>query len=80
MHPFTPDLTGLTDDELAEKINVLYGKMRIVANNPSVYGQVASLLADYKNEQMLRASKQRDELDEKLSKKVDIGKNNNGRL
>jgi len=56
----------------------LYGKMRIVANNPSVYRQVASLLADYKNEQMLRASKQRDELDEKLSKKVDIGKNNNG--
>ena len=78
MHPFTPDLTGLTDDELHEKINVLYGKMRIVANNPEVYKQVANLLADYKTEQMLRVSKQRDELDEKLSKKVDIGKNNNG--
>ena len=52
--------------------------MRIVANNPEVYKQVANLLADYKTEQMLRVSKQRDELDEKLSKKVDIGKNNNG--
>jgi len=78
MHPFTPDLTGLTDEELTEKINELYSKMRMLAGNPPVYQQLISLLDDYKNEQALRMNKQREELDEKLSKKVDIGKNNNG--
>jgi hypothetical protein len=78
MHPFTPDLTGLTDEELTEKINELYSKMRMLAGNPPVYQQLMSLLDDYKNEQTLRMNKQREELDEKLSKKVDIGKNNNG--
>lgn len=78
MHPFTPDLTGLTDEELTEKINELYSKMRMLAGNPPVYQQLVSLLDDYKNEQALRMSKQREELDERLSKKVDIGKNNNG--
>jgi len=78
MHPFTPDLTGLTDEELTEKINELYSKMRMLAGNPPVYQQLMSLLDDYKNEQALRMNKQREELDEKLSKKVDIGKNNNG--
>lgn len=78
MHPFTPDLTGLTDEELTEKINELYSKMRMLAGNPPVYQQLLSLLDDYKNEQALRMSKQREELDERLSKKVDIGKNNNG--
>lgn len=78
MHPFTPDLTGLTDEELTEKINELYSKMRMLAGNPPVYRQLMSLLDDYKNEQALRMNKQREELDEKLSKKVDIGKNNNG--
>jgi len=78
MHPFTPDLTGLTDEELTEKINELYSKMRMLAGNPPVYQQLMSLLDDYKNEQTLRMNKQHEELDEKLSKKVDIGKNNNG--
>jgi hypothetical protein len=78
MHPFTPDLTGLTDEELTEKINELYSKMRMLAGNPPVYQQLMSLLDDYKNEQTLRMNKQREELDEKLSKTVDIGKNNNG--
>lgn len=78
MHPFTPDLSGLKDEELTEKINELYSKMRMVANNPSVYQQLISLLDDYQQEQKNRMNKQQNDLDENLLKKVDIGKNKNG--
>jgi hypothetical protein len=75
MHPFTPDLSDLDDEELLAKINDLYSKMRMVMNNPPVYQQMCALLDDYHTEQRLRVEKQKNKLDDsELSKKIDIGK------
>ena len=75
MNPFTPDLSQLSDDELLEKINELYKKMRMVMNNPPVYAQMQSIMADYQIEQQLRIEKRKQELDNsELSKKIDIGR------
>lgn len=75
MHPFTPDLSELNDEELLTKINELYSKMRMVMNNPPVYQQMCALMDDYQLEQKLRLEKQKSELDNsELGKKIDIGK------
>jgi hypothetical protein len=75
MHPFTPDLSNLNDDELLTKINELYSKMRMAMNNPPVYQQMCAIMDDYQLEQRLRLTKQKEELDNsELSKKIDIGK------
>lgn len=75
MHPFTPDLSDLDDEELLTKINELYSKMRMVMNNPPVYQQMCALMEDYQMEQKLRLQKQKDELENtELGKKIDIGK------
>lgn len=75
MHPFTPDLSELDDEELLTKINELYSKMRMVMNNPPVYQQMCALMEDYQMEQKLRLQKQKDELENtELGKKIDIGK------
>ena len=75
MHPFTPDLSKLDDEELLTKINELYSKMRMVMNNPPVYQQMCSIMDDYQLEQKLRLTKQKEKLDDsELSKKIDIGK------
>ena len=75
MHPFTPDLSDLNDEELLTKINELYSKMRMVMNNPPVYQQMCALMDDYQLEQKLRLEKQKSELDNsELGKKIDIGK------
>lgn len=75
MNPFTPDLKGLSDDELLAKINDLYSKMRMVMNNPPVYAQMQSIMHDFQMEQQLRMEKRRQELDNsELSKKIDIGR------
>ena len=75
MHPFTPDLSDLDDEELLTKINELYSKMRMVMNNPPVYQQMCALMDDYQIEQKLRLEKQKSKLDNsELEKKIDIGK------
>ena len=75
MHPFTPNLTELSDEELLGKINELYSKMRLVMNNPPVYRQMASLMQDYQFEQMMRVEKRREEFEQsELNKKIDIKK------
>ena len=75
MHPFTPDLSDLDDEELLTKINELYSKMRMVMNNPPVYQQMSALMDDYQMEQKLRLEKQKSKLDNReLEKKIDIGK------
>lgn len=75
MHPFTPNLNDLDDEELLAKVNDLYAKMRMVMNNPPVYRQMCALMADYQNEQQIRLAKQKEKLDNsELDKKIDIGK------
>lgn len=75
MHPFTPDLSELDNEELLAKINELYSKMRMVMNNPPVYQQMCAIMDDYQFEQKLRLTKQKSELDNsELGKKIDIGK------
>lgn len=75
MHPFTPNLNDLDDEELLAKVNDLYAKMRMVMNNPPVYRQMCALMADYQNEQLIRLAKQKEKLDNsELDKKIDIGK------
>ena len=75
MHPFAPDLSNLTDDELLEKINGLNSKMRMVMNNPPVFRQMQLLMQDYQLEQQHRLEKRRHDLENsELSKKIDIKK------
>jgi len=75
MNPFTPNLTELSDDELLTRINDLYSKMRMMMNNPPIYAQMQSIMADLQFEQQMRMEKRKQELDNsELSKKIDIGK------
>ena len=75
MNPFTPNLTELSDDELLAKINDLYSKMRMMMNNPPIYAQMQSIMADLRFEQQMRMEKRKQELDNsELSKKIDIGR------
>ena len=75
MHPFTPNLSELSDDELLAKINELYSKMRIVMSNPVAFRQMQMLMGDYQFEQQNRLEKQRHNLENsELSKKIDIKK------
>lgn len=75
MHPFLPDLSNLSDDELLEKINTLYSKMRMVMNNPPVFNQMQLLMQDYQFEQQRRLEKRKIDLENsELSKKIDIKK------
>lgn len=75
MHPFAPNLSELTDDDLLKKINELYAKMRLVMNNPPVYRQLVMLMHSYQEEQQRRILKRQTELENsELSKKIDIRK------
>lgn len=75
MNPFTPNLSDLSDEELLEKINELYSKMRMMMNNPPVMQQMQGIMQDYQLEQQLRLEKRKTELENsELSKKIDIGK------
>ena len=78
MHPFTPNLSTLSDEELMTKIIELHSKARMLAGNVSVQNQLQNLISDYRHEQLIRATKQREETDDKYSSIIDIGKNNNG--
>lgn len=73
MNPLTPNLTGLTDDELNTKVNDIYRRMRQVMNNPPLFNQLSSIMQDYQNEQQRRAfDRQKEFLDSELAKRIDI--------
>jgi hypothetical protein len=60
MHPFTPDLSNLSDQELDSKIVDLSKKyFQAIRFSPSVSNQIVLLLESYKSEQQTRfAAKQ----------------------
>jgi len=73
MNPLTPNLTGLTDDELNTKVNDIYRRMRMVMNTPLLFQQLQSIMQDYQNEQSRRAlDRQKEFLDSELAKRIDI--------
>lgn len=70
MHPLTPDLTGLKDDELQKKVAELSKKLNqaYAFGQASLVGQIQMVLADYQAEQIRRQQKMMDELMAKNSK------------
>lgn len=73
MHPLTPNLRELTDEELLGKINEIYKKLRIAYNNPPVYAQLQNIMDDYQFEQKRRLQEQREKFENhELNKKIDI--------
>ena len=73
MHPLTPNLRELTDEELLSKINELYKKLRIAYSNPPVYAQLQNIMDDYQFEQKRRLQEQREKFENnELNKKIDI--------
>jgi hypothetical protein len=56
MHPFTPDLSALSDKELDEKVQELNKKyFQAMRFSPSITGQIVLLLDSYKAEIQERA-------------------------
>lgn len=73
MHPLTPNLRELSDEELLEKINEIYKKLRIAYNNPAVFAQLQNIMDDYQFEQKRRLQEQREKFENnKLNEKIDI--------
>ncbi len=68
-HPLAPDLSGLTDDELFNKLNELNGKMIIAwrSGSGSVVPQMQMMLDHYQQEAQRRNAKKLEEM-EKNSK------------
>jgi uncharacterized iron-regulated protein len=57
MHPFAPDMDGLSDQELDNKIMDLSKKyFQAIRFSPSVSQQIVLLLESYKSEQQRRFS------------------------
>jgi quinol monooxygenase YgiN len=69
MHPLTPDLAGLSLEELTNKHSELLKKMTMAYRwgNPDMVQQLQMLLEDYQNELNLRNQKQLEEM-QKASK------------
>ena len=67
MHPLSPNLTELKDDELHKKFNELMSKLTYASNigNFALAGQIRMLMDDYQNEINLRNQKLIDELSQK---------------
>lgn len=73
MHPLTPNLRELSDEELLEKINEIYKKLRIAYNNPAVFAQLQNIMDDYQFEQKRRLQEQKEKFENnKLNEKIDI--------
>lgn len=64
MHPLTPDLSGLKDDELQKKVAELSRKLNQAYSfgQPALVGQIQMILSDYYAEQTRRQQKMMDEL------------------
>lgn len=73
MHPLTPDLSGLKDDELQRKVAELSRKLNqaYAFGQPSLVGQIQMVLQDYQGEQMRRQQKMLDDLMAKNNNKFD---------
>lgn len=64
MHPLTPDLSGLKDDELQKKVAELSRKLNQAHafGQAALVGQLQMVLSDYYAEQSRRQQKMLDEL------------------
>jgi hypothetical protein len=64
MHPLTPDLSGLKDDELQKKVAELSRKLNQAYSfgQVALVGQIQLVLSDYYAEQARRQQKMMDEL------------------
>jgi hypothetical protein len=73
MHPLTPSLINLTDDEVLTKINDLQNRISFSYSmgRPEMIQQLQMVLEDYRFEQQKRQQKLMDELQQTLSKNID---------
>ena len=55
-HPLSADFSGLSDEQIAAKINQLYKVMRFSRNN-DIHQQASMMLDELHNEQQRRAEK-----------------------
>lgn len=67
MHPLSPDMSDLSDEQLLTKVNDLYTRRRqaMGMNNPAILAQLGMLLDDYQAEYNRRQA----ELAEKFAAK-----------
>ena len=74
MHPLTPSLTSLSDDEVLTKINDLQNRITFSYNmgRPDMIQQLQMVLEHYRYEQQARQQKLMDELQKTMSDKNDI--------
>jgi hypothetical protein len=77
MHPLVTDLKSLSDEEITNKINDLYARLRtqFASRNPAVRTQLTSILDDYMFERQRRAVEQRQKFSEQnkdLDSKINI--------
>lgn len=77
MHPLTPDLTDLSDDDLLKKINDLYTRLRqsLGMRDPAISNQLRMLISTYQTEydrRMAEQAKKFAEQNKKLTDKIDI--------
>ncbi len=70
MHPLTPDLSGLKDDELQKKAAELSRKLNqaYAFGQASLVGQIQMVLSDYQAEMQRRHQKMIDDLMAKNNK------------
>lgn len=74
MHPLTPDLSGLKDDELQRKCAELSTKLNMAYRfgQAELVGQIQMILDDYNNEMMRRQQKMLEEVMSRDNKFKDI--------
>lgn len=67
MHPLTPDLSGLSSEELQSKYSELTKKYQQAyrLGSAALTGQLSMLIEDYRNEITLRQQKLLDEVNSK---------------
>ena len=70
MHPLTPDLSGLNDQDLSSKLSELQTKMNTAyrMGNAGLIHQIQMVIEDYQSELNNRQRKQLDELLKKNNK------------
>ena len=72
VHPFMPDLSAKSLDEIIKEMNDIYVKMRNV-RNPSLLGQMQMVLQGYRDEYTKRMSQ---DMERKPKSKNKTEKNN----
>ena len=79
MHPLTPDLSGLSDDELHKKRAELSNRMMFAhrMGHGDMIGQIQLLIGDYEMEIQRRNQKMLDDMNKNgknFADKINIGK------